>query len=102
MKPFGLAFLITGIFLISLSGLEKIIIYISLNERAGDYQSLKIITPNEIWDITKMTFIFGILIFIIGLIMSLWKFIVKQMVLITEANRQFQIEHGFNRENKEQ
>ncbi len=77
MRSFGLAFLITGIFLIGLSGLEKIIIYTSLNDRAGDYQALKMITPNEIWNITQITFIFGIVTSIIGLIMSSWKFIVK-------------------------
>jgi hypothetical protein len=97
LRSFGLAFLIIGIFLISLSGLEKIIIYASLSQRASDIQSLKIITPNGIWNITQMTLIFGIMILIIGLVMSLWKFIIKQIEMIREANRQFEIEHGMKR-----
>jgi hypothetical protein len=97
LRSFGLAFLIIGIFLMSLSGLEKIIIYASLNQRASDIQSLKIITPNGIWNITQMTLIFGIIILIIGLVMSLWEFIIKQIEMIREANRQFEIEHGMKR-----
>jgi hypothetical protein len=97
LKSFGLALLILGIFLVSLSGLEKIILYASLNERAQDIESLKMITPSEIWTITKMTFIFGILTLIIGLTMSLWEIIKKEMEKIKEANRQFEIEHGINR-----
>jgi hypothetical protein len=77
LKSFGLALLITGILLIGLSGLEKIIIYVALNDRVGDYQVLKMITPNEIWNITQLTFIYGILLSIIGLIMTSWRFIVK-------------------------
>jgi hypothetical protein len=97
LRSFGLAFLIIGIFLMSLSGLEKIIIYASLSQRASDIQSLKIITPNIIWNITQMTLIFGIIILIIGLIMSLWEFIIKQIEMIREANRQFEKEHGMKR-----
>lgn len=97
MRSFGLAFLIIGIFLMSLSGLEKIIIYASLSQRASDIQSLKIITPNGIWNITQMTLIIGIIILIIGLVMSLWGFIIKQTEMIREANRQFEIEHGMKR-----
>jgi hypothetical protein len=97
LKSYGLALLILGIFLVSLSGLEKIILYASLNERVHDIESLKMITPSEIWTITKMTFIFGILTLIIGLTMSLWEIIKKEMEKIKEANRQFEIEHGINR-----
>ena len=102
MKSFGLTFFITGILLICLSGLEKIIIYVSLNERVGDYQALKMKTPNEIWNITQWTLSFGIVLSIIGLIMLSWRFIVKQSQKIREANRQFEKEHGLNRDNNEQ
>lgn len=102
MKRYGLAFVITGIILIALSGLEKIFIYISLSDRAGDYKSLKLITPNEIWNITQLTFIFGIVIAIIGLLMPSWKLIVKQFGSIREENRQFEAKYGFDRDKKEQ
>ena len=99
MKSFGLALLITGIFLISLSGLEKIIIYASLHDRVGDYQFLKVLTPNEIWNITQRTFIFGIVLSIIGLLISMWILIDNQLRLISKANKRFEIEH---RDNKQQ
>jgi hypothetical protein len=99
LKSFGLAFVIIGIFLVSLSGLEKIIIYTSLNDRVNDIQTLKLITPNAIWNITQMTKIFGVLILITGLVMSLWKFIIKEIEKIRVANRQFEIEHGMNKSN---
>jgi hypothetical protein len=101
MKSIGVTFLISGAFLISLSGLERIIIYASLNERAGDYQTLKLIVPSEIWNITQLTLIFGIVISVIGLILLLWKFIVKQSELIKESIRQFEIKHGLNIGDKE-
>jgi hypothetical protein len=90
LRSFGLAFLIIGIFLVSLSGLEKIIIYSSLSQRASDIQTLKYITPKGIWNITQMTFIFGIIILIIGLIMSLLKIIIKEIENIRKAGRQYQ------------
>ena len=102
MKPFGLAFLMVGILLIGLSGLERIIIYTSLSDRAGDYQALKIITPKEIWNVTRLTLFFGIALSIIGLIMSIWNYIDKQYQKISEANKQFVLEHGLNMDKKEQ
>lgn len=101
MKLFSVALLITGIFLMSLSGIERIVIYASINERVGDYQSLKAITPHEIWNITKVTFISGVLLSVVGLIMSLWKFITKMIEMIKESSREFEIEHGLNKENKD-
>ncbi|MBD3918598.1 hypothetical protein H8B09_07540 [Paenibacillus sp. PR3] len=102
MKTYGLVFLITGIVLIALSGLEKIIIYTSLSNRAGDYQGLKFIMPNEIWNIPTLTFIFGIVLIIIGLIMPLWKKVVNPFGMIREANKEFETKYGFNKDNKEQ
>ncbi|WP_054957300.1 hypothetical protein [Paenibacillus dakarensis] len=69
MKMFGLAFIILGIFLISLSGLEKVLIYTALFERAPDMEILKNITPNYIWNIANNTLILGIIFFISGSIM---------------------------------
>ncbi|MFD0675174.1 hypothetical protein [Cohnella sp. GCM10027633] len=100
MKSFGFALLITGILFIGLSGLEKIIIYASLHDRAGDYQVLKTITPNEIWNVITLTFAFGIILSVIGLIMSSWRFLVRQNQLIREANRQFEKEHMMNKDNE--
>ena len=63
--------------LVGLSGLERIIIYVALHDRVGDYRTLKMITPNEIWNIATLTFTLGILLSIIGLIALSWKYIVK-------------------------
>jgi len=101
LKSKGLALLITGFLFIGLSGLEKVIIYASLNNRAGDYQVLKNITPSEIWNVITLTFTFGTVLSIIGLIMLSWKFLLRQNQLIKEANREFEIEHGLNKDSKE-
>lgn len=76
-KFYGLVLLITGIMLVGLSGLERIIIYVALHDRVGDYRTLKMITPNEIWNIATLTFTLGILLSIIGLIALSWKYIAK-------------------------
>lgn|GEM_PF-2567685 len=87
MKPYGLAFLITGILLIALSGLEKILIFSSLSDRAGDYRGLIMITPNEIWTITELTLIGGIALSVVGLIIFSWKYITAQNGRIKEQTR---------------
>lgn len=102
MRIFGLSFIIIGIFLVSLSGFEKILIYSSLSDRTHDFLMLKMITPDEIWNITHMTMIFGILILIIGLVMSLWDFVIAEMKKIREANKQFALEQGMNQSNKDE
>ncbi|WP_115993227.1 hypothetical protein [Cohnella lupini] len=102
MRTFGIVFLIIGIFLVSLSGLEKIIIYSSLSQSAGDIQTLRNITPKGIWNITQMTFVFGIIFIIVGLIMSLWKILIKEMGKIKNADREFkeQYERRSNNHNE--
>ena len=42
-----------------------------------------------------------IMILIMGVVMTLWKFIIKQMEMIREANRQFEIEHGMKKNDNE-
>ena len=108
MKSFSKTILILGICLIALSGLEKIIIYASLNDRAGDYRTLKLITPDKIWNITQMTLYLGILMIVVGCITAMSRFINNSEFISTqreklkEANRQFEIRNGMKNENKEE
>lgn len=60
------------------------------------------ITPKEIWNITQWTFIFGIFLSIIALIMLSREFIFKQSQKIKEEIRQYEKEHGLNKDTKEQ
>jgi hypothetical protein len=80
MRAVGIALLVTGVFLISLSGLEKIIIFLDYNERVGDINSLKNIAPEYIWNITNFTFISGLLLLIIGLLILMKNQIKNQII----------------------
>jgi hypothetical protein len=80
MRAVGIALLVTGVFLTSLSGLEKIIIFLDYNERVGDINSLKNIAPEYIWNITNFTFISGLLLLIIGLLILMKNQIKNQII----------------------
>ncbi|WP_110930258.1 hypothetical protein [Paenibacillus bouchesdurhonensis] len=62
-----IAIFVMGIFLVVLSGLEKIIIYLTLSNKVGDIVSLKVLVPNYIWLITNLTFAGGVLMIIVSL-----------------------------------
>lgn len=79
-----------------------------LNDRVGDYHALKLITPDEIWNITQMTLYLGILMTVAGCIIAMWsyinnsEFISTQREKFKEANRQYEIRNGMKIENKEE
>jgi len=72
-----LAFLFFGIFLVVLSGLEKIIIYLHFANSVGSIEALKAVVPDYIWLITNLTFIGGCGLIIIGVIPYVPKLINK-------------------------
>ncbi|MNI97198.1 hypothetical protein D3C73_1557980 [compost metagenome] len=73
MKMFGIALLLSGIFLLGLSGLEKVIIFAAIvtSFKAIDISTLKDLTPPYIWNLTNLTFTGGIILLIAGLVLFL-------------------------------
>ncbi|MCY9517671.1 hypothetical protein [Paenibacillus apiarius] len=58
-----LIIILFGIFLMALSGVEKIIIYLNFAEKAGrNMDTLLILVPSYIWSITNYTLIGGLLL----------------------------------------
>lgn len=69
-----LIFIIFGILLMALSGLEKIIIYLNFADQAGSkMDTLFILVPGYIWSITNYTFIGGSLLICIGVIAAIYR-----------------------------
>jgi hypothetical protein len=54
--------------------------FLDYNERVGDINSLKIITPKYIWNITNFTFIAGLFLLIIGLLILMKNQIKNQII----------------------
>ncbi|MCA1062767.1 hypothetical protein QTG56_16085 [Rossellomorea sp. AcN35-11] len=69
MKNLGLIFILCGVILIGLSGLEKILIFSSFNGNIHQMQAVVNLTPSYIWRITNYTFGFGLLSLILGLVL---------------------------------
>lgn len=69
MKSLGLVFILSGIILMGLSGLEKVLIFSSYNGNIHKMQAIIDLTPPYIWSITKYTFGFGLTSSILGLIL---------------------------------
>ncbi|MCA1066653.1 hypothetical protein QTG56_00635 [Rossellomorea sp. AcN35-11] len=69
MKNLGLIFILCGVILIGLSGLEKILIFSSFNGNIHQMQAVVNLTPSYIWSITNYTFGFGLLSLILGLVL---------------------------------
>ncbi|MBY0149517.1 hypothetical protein [Neobacillus niacini] len=77
MKSLGLVFILSGIILMGLSGLEKVLIFTSYNGNIQEMQAIIDLTPSFIWNITNFTFGFGLISFIIGLLLFFSKNITK-------------------------
>ncbi|CAM3137893.1 hypothetical protein PALU110988_04170 [Paenibacillus lupini] len=95
MKNLGTKLFITGIFVIVLSGLEKILIYLATPD-FHDNLTLKSMTPSIIWNVTRNTFVFGIVILIIGVLLLVYKnggFLQKQIETIKTKNKEFEDKH---------
>jgi hypothetical protein len=69
MKGLGLVLILSGIILMALSGLEKVLIFSSFNGTVNEMQAIVDLTPSYIWSITKYTFWFGVTSFIMGLLL---------------------------------
>jgi ABC-type phosphate transport system permease subunit len=91
MQKHGMKFIITGIFVIILSGLEKILIFLAHHgEGIRDNIALENLTPSTVWNVPKTTNIIGILILIIGtlLIAINSNFLKRQFELIKKRNEE--------------
>jgi hypothetical protein len=71
MKLSGITLFVCGIFLLGLSGLEKVLIYLAgaVSYKITQMDSLKDLTPSYIWNITNSTFVIGLIFCIFGLIL---------------------------------
>ncbi len=67
MKSLGIVFIFSGILLMGLSGLEKVLIFLSFDGNVHQIQTVKDLTPPYIWSITNFTFGFGLISFMLGL-----------------------------------
>lgn len=95
MKNLGTKLTLTGIFVIALSGLEKILIYLA-TPSIQDNLTLKSVTPSIIWNVSRNTFVFGIVILLIGILLLVSKsggFIQKQIETIKTNNKEFEDKH---------
>ncbi|MFC3789825.1 hypothetical protein ACFOQM_13705 [Paenibacillus sp. GCM10012307] len=61
------ALIIIGFLMVTLSGFEKIIIYLNFADRVGDIAALKNVVPDYIWLITNLTFFCGVVLIVAGL-----------------------------------
>lgn len=66
MKRLGIALLVSGIGLIGLSGLEKVLIFVAVSSRTIQIEGVKGLTPPYIWGITNLTFFMGLFLSILG------------------------------------
>lgn len=69
MKSLGLVFILSGIILMRLSGLEKVLIFSAYNGKIHEMQAIIDLTPSDIWSITNYTFGFGLTFSILGFIL---------------------------------
>ncbi len=67
MKNFGTIFVFLGVILMGLSGLEKILIFLSYSGNVHQMQAILDLTPSYLWNITNVTFWFGLIFFLSGL-----------------------------------
>jgi hypothetical protein len=91
--------ILSGIFIMVLSGLEKILIYMAhQGQGVHDNTSLINLTPSDIWRIPQLTFAFGIVILVCGIVSLIVKssFVRTQLELIKKRNEEF--ERRFNQD----
>lgn len=91
MHNLGVKLMLTGIFVIVLSGLEKVLIFMSFQGRVTDSISLKALTPSVIWNVTTSTLTFGIVLFVIGVfaVIGQSKFYKQSVEKLKEENKKF-------------
>jgi uncharacterized membrane protein len=71
MKLGAITLFVCGIFLLGLSGLEKVLIYLAgaVSFKTIQMDALKNLTPSYIWSITNYMFVIGLIFCIFGLIL---------------------------------
>lgn len=96
MQKHGLKLILSGIFVIVFSGLEKILIFMTYQgQGVRDNATLKGLTPSHIWMIPSLTFVFGLLILLCGIIPIVARigFVRTQIELIKIRNEEFDQRH---------
>ncbi|WP_027084425.1 hypothetical protein [Cohnella panacarvi] len=97
MKQQSMKLILSGIFVVVFSGLEKILIFMAYQGQGVRTNTiLKDLTPSEIWRIPHFTFALGLLILACGIIpmMSRIGFIRTQIELIRMRNEEFDKRHN--------
>jgi ABC-type phosphate transport system permease subunit len=92
MQKHGMIFTVVGIFIIVLSGLEKILIFLAhQGEGIIDNTALENLTPSLVWNVPKSTNTIGILILILGILLLVINshFFKRQFELIKKNNEYF-------------
>lgn len=71
MRIGSVTLFICGIFLVGLSGLEKVLIYVAgaISFKATGMEQLKDFTPSNIWNIVNYSFFFGIILCVLGFVL---------------------------------
>jgi len=71
MKFGGISLFICGIFLLGLSGLEKVLIYVAgaISFKSTSMEQLTNLTPPYIWNVANYTLVIGIILCIDGLVL---------------------------------
>lgn len=54
-----------------LSGLEKVLVFLAFKGEVHQMEAIINLTPTEIWDITRYTFGFGLVFFLIGTVTTI-------------------------------
>jgi len=74
MTNLGIILIFLGAILMGLSGLEKVLIFTSFTGGVHQMQAIIDLTPSYIWSITNITFGFGLISIIIGVVLFLKEF----------------------------
>lgn len=98
MRSTGIALLITGLMLSALSGLEKILIYLSWHDRAHEWRTVKSLTPGAILRIADLTLWAGILTFFAGVALLLNKQLGRLFAAFKASMKE--ADDHFNREHR--
>ncbi|SFB22334.1 hypothetical protein SAMN05216312_104552 [Cohnella sp. OV330] len=95
MKSLATKLIISGILIIVLSGLEKVLIFLSFKgQGVTDTLTLKALTPSIVWNVTESTRTFGIIILIAGAVLLIAgsNFVRNQIKTMKIRNAEFEAE----------
>ncbi|OPA73730.1 hypothetical protein BVG16_26945 [Paenibacillus selenitireducens] len=94
MRSIGLSLLLAGMFLMSLSGLEKILVFVSFQGKVSDMTALRDLTPSGLWSITNFTFVGGLVVLVVGLGCLFHKPFKRSLIEGNQAYQERSKEHG--------